>query len=355
LKRIDYLIVGQGLAGSILCYKLLSRGKKVYIVDLPQKNTASKVAAGIFNPITGKRWAKTWMADKIFPYLFEFYSTLEETLDQQFFNPIGIYRPFNTIEQQNEWMGRNTNPIYSKFIDQVNTEPVLSKGGSDKYGGLSLRYAGYIEMSSLLNSFKDYFERHKIYFEDKLLPENISLKKSGVVWKDLHINKIIFCEGIDATRNTFFKWLPFSLVKGELILIKGPFRFNSIIIKGIFVIPMGNGYFKAGATYEKKFQSVKCTDKAREKLANQLQNMFQTPFKIVGQWAGIRPANRDRRPFIGLHPQLQNIGIFNGFGTKGVSLIPYFSELFIESLESDIEMMRDTNISRFFSLYYKSF
>ncbi|HEX6222999.1 MAG TPA: FAD-dependent oxidoreductase, partial [Chryseolinea sp.] len=76
-KQIDFIIVGQGLAGSALALQLLKRGKKILVIDRVVPNTASRVAVGLFNPITGRHMIKTWMADKIFPYLHHFYRDAE--------------------------------------------------------------------------------------------------------------------------------------------------------------------------------------------------------------------------------------------------------------------------------------
>ena len=47
--KIDYIIVGQGLAGTLLAYFLEQSGKSVVFVDNGYKTAATKVAAGIFN------------------------------------------------------------------------------------------------------------------------------------------------------------------------------------------------------------------------------------------------------------------------------------------------------------------
>src|SRR6478609_6743743 len=105
--KVDYLIIGQGLAGSCLALQLLKRGKCVFVFDEPEKNRASLIAAGLFNPVTGKLMTKTWKADKLFDYLHSFYPEAEEFLKSKFYYPFPLYRPFISIEEQNEWMGKS--------------------------------------------------------------------------------------------------------------------------------------------------------------------------------------------------------------------------------------------------------
>src|SRR6478736_7266149 len=103
-RKIDYIIIGQGLAGSCLALQLINRGKSVFVFDEPEKNRASLIAAGLFNPVTGKLMAKTWKADRLFSYLHSFYSEAEKLLNCRFYYPFPLYRPFISVEEQNEWM-----------------------------------------------------------------------------------------------------------------------------------------------------------------------------------------------------------------------------------------------------------
>ncbi|HWB65164.1 MAG TPA: FAD-dependent oxidoreductase, partial [Chitinophagales bacterium] len=64
----DFIIVGQGIAGSMLSWFLLRAGQKVLVIDKYNPSSASNIAAGISNPITGRRFVKTWLADEILPF-----------------------------------------------------------------------------------------------------------------------------------------------------------------------------------------------------------------------------------------------------------------------------------------------
>jgi glycine/D-amino acid oxidase-like deaminating enzyme len=75
---------------------------------------------------------------------------------------------------------------------------------------------------------------------------------------------------------------------------------------------------------------------------------------VVAQEWGIRPTTIDRRPIIGCHPLYKNLVIFNGLGTKGVSLAPYFSAQVAQWLEGKGEILKEVNIKRFNALYSKS-
>ena len=86
-KKVDYIIVGQGLAGSSVAMHLLEWNKTIMVFDDPHPNSASKVAAGLFNPITGKNMVKTWLADETFTYLHHYYASIESKTGSKFFYP----------------------------------------------------------------------------------------------------------------------------------------------------------------------------------------------------------------------------------------------------------------------------
>ena len=159
-SKVDYMIVGQGLAGSAVALQLLERGKHIMVFDEFRKNSASRIAAGLFNPVTGKNQVKTWMADVLFPYLEKFYTRAEQLTKKSFFHPLSIYRPFASIQEQNEWMGKSTDEAYSFFIDEISLESQYSET-NDHFGGMRLKQSGYLNTISYLSSVRDRFEEYE--------------------------------------------------------------------------------------------------------------------------------------------------------------------------------------------------
>ena len=71
------------------------------------------------------------------------------------------------------------------------------------------------------------------------------------------------------------------------------------------------------------------------------------PFEIIDHQAGIRPTVKDRRPLLGVHPAHHQLAIFNGMGTKGVMLAPYFANHLVNHLENDDKLLPEIDIVRF--------
>jgi glycine/D-amino acid oxidase-like deaminating enzyme len=78
----------------------------------------------------------------------------------------------------------------------------------------------------------------------------------------------------------------------------------------------------------------------------QTSRLIKANFSIQQHEAGVRPATADRRPLLGLHPAFPCMGIFNGLGTKGVSIAPYFAAHFADLLLENKQLDQEVSISR---------
>ena len=86
MREAGFIVVGQGIAGSCLALELADRGARVEIVDDGGGSAACLVAAGVINPITGKRLVKSWRSSVAHPRAREFYRSLEARLGKRFFH-----------------------------------------------------------------------------------------------------------------------------------------------------------------------------------------------------------------------------------------------------------------------------
>ena len=118
-------------------------------------------------------------------------------------------------------------------------------------------------------------------------------------------------------------------------------------------MPLSANTFRLGATYSWHELDFAPTQKAKEELIEKYHKLMKPAISVTAHQAGVRPATKDRRPLIGMHPEFQQIGIFNGLGSKGVALAPYFAEQFVDFLVNGKELSPEVNINRFASLYLR--
>ena len=104
--EIDFIVVGQGIAGSCLAYELLERGARTIVYDDGWKSAACTVAAGVINPITGKRLVKSWRSAVAHPYARDFYRALERRIGGVFFHDRKILQLCKSAEEAELWRTR---------------------------------------------------------------------------------------------------------------------------------------------------------------------------------------------------------------------------------------------------------
>ncbi|MBI3218286.1 MAG: FAD-binding oxidoreductase [Bacteroidetes bacterium] len=352
-RKVDFIIVGQGLAGSCLAIRLMTMGKSVWVIDQPENNRCSKVAAGLFNPITGMGIVKTWMAEEIFEELFRFFSSTEVELGASFFYPMHLYRPFQTVEEQNNWMAKTADKGKNRFVKDVYTSAMYPHI-HNLFGGIEVNQSGYLDTNAFLSAVRDRLIARNAYMDANFRHELLRINESGVEYEDVVAEKIIFCSGINSLA-PYFDWLPIRPLKGETLSITFNERPKVIYNKGVYVVPTSeSGTYKAGATYSLTNLSPNCTVEGRQELEDKLSALLKNPYQVQKQEWGIRPTTIDRRPILGPHPEHSNLIIFNGLGTKGVSLAPYFSNQLANWLTQQGEIHKEVNINRFKPLYSRS-
>ena len=170
MKSVDYIIVGQGLAGTLLTHDLLEKKQSVLIIDKPHAAMASKVAAGLFNPVGVKRCIRSWRVDDFLPIAIERYKSLEEKLGTTFLNIKPIFRLFANEDNRKQWQIKCSNEGMDDFIgdfEPSNTYPYLK----DDFGGASISPAGNLEVVKFLDASRLFFKSENCLLEEELKEE----------------------------------------------------------------------------------------------------------------------------------------------------------------------------------------
>ena len=105
-------------------------GYSVQVIDQPKSNSASRIAAGVINPVTGRRIVKTWLIDEVLPFAKMAYSELGKELDIRAISEISILDFFPTpqiteafkkrIAEDPEYLALPDQP--DKWNNQINNE-----------------------------------------------------------------------------------------------------------------------------------------------------------------------------------------------------------------------------------------
>src|SRR5215831_5042312 len=103
MTRVDFVVIGQGLAGTTLAWELRRRGFRVLVVDR-EAGGSSRIAAGLITPVTGKRLAKSWRWDELYPAALAFYRSLEAETGASFFHQRPSVRLFADEAERDEFV-----------------------------------------------------------------------------------------------------------------------------------------------------------------------------------------------------------------------------------------------------------
>jgi glycine oxidase len=347
----DYLLIGQGLAGSVLAYRLMQAGAQVMVLDAENPASASRVAAGIINPITGRNFVKTWLADEAIASAIDFYKQLGEALGVRLFAPPPISWILEDAKMWNDWQAVSAASNTRDYVAEISADKKYADYLHDAQGAAILQPSGRVDLPLFIRSFRDYLLKNNAYRAEKIDYNLLEIvDNQQIVYKDIRAKSVIFCEGAAARLdNPFFSYLPFAPTKGEILTVSipdYPFAEQLIKHKSLLIAALGQDKYWVGASYLRDFADELPTPTERENLATQLRSLWRGDFEIVAQQAALRPTVRDRKPFLGSHPKYANMLIFNGLGAKGTYLAPYFSQKMADYILRGEPLPKEVDIQR---------
>jgi hypothetical protein len=258
-----------------------------------------------------------------------------------------VLRKFFSVEEQNNWFTASDNPLLSPFLSTILV--------TDKFDGVDSPFdygqvlnTGYLDTTIFIDSYRDYLKSNSLLIEDSFEYDQLQFEDDLIVYKNFKAKHIVFAEGFGMHSNPFFNHLPLDGTKGDVLLIKAPkLCFDVIINASVFILPIGNHYFKVGATYNWHDKTATPTEEGRQELIGKLKEIINCDFEIIEHLAGVRPTVRDRRPLLGTHSEHKNMYILNGLGTRGVMLAPYLAKALFEYIEYGKELKPEMDIKRF--------
>lgn len=345
--QIDYLIIGQGICGTMLSWFLKKEGKSFLVIDDNNENSSSKIAAGIINPVTGRRYAYTWMIEDIMPFAVQSYEEMEIYLDLKLVHPKSIIDFFPSPQMRNAFIERlieNDTYLHS-FPDQNHFNQFFNYD----FGCGEIRPAYTIHLQVLLSSWKKKLMEANSIKEEKFEPKDVKIEKGFISYQNITAQKIIFCDGVCGVDNSWFHLLPYAPNKGEALIIECEDLTNEHIFKkGLMLAPLPekNTYW-VGSNYQWEFENDQPSPQFYQHATTLLNGWLRKPYKVLAHKAAVRPATLERRPFVGFHPLFPNVGILNGMGTKGTSLAPFFAHQLTQHLVYNFPIAPEADVHRF--------
>jgi glycine/D-amino acid oxidase-like deaminating enzyme len=292
------------------------------------------------------------MIDELMPFAWEAYTTIGNALQINCIAEKHIIDCFVTPQMRLAFLDRYKND--TQYLSLPGNENDWQQYLQYDFGYGIIHPCYWIDLPLLLARQRAHLVQSQQLLEERFTPEALEVKEDSVTYKNITARKIIFCDGVTGFNNSYFSNLPYAASKGEALLVEIPgMPATHIIKKGYSLVPWSQNtagkenIFWLGSTYLWEFEDANPSPGFYQFAQNWLNQTLKMPFTIIDHLAAVRPATLERRPFVGLHPIHNNIGILNGMGTKGCSLAPYFSHQLVNHLLYNTPISADADVQRF--------
>lgn len=342
---IDFIIVGNGLAGISFAEIALQNNKSIFVFD-NNSQPSSRVAGGLYNPVVLKRFSEVWKAKEQIDFAFPLYHNIQSKLNVVFDFELPILRKLFSVEEQNNWFQAADKLNLAPFLDsKLVTRSYESIASPFHYG--KVNFTGYLEISILIEAYQIFLNSINSFSVDTFDYNAIKFLEDEIQYKNIKAKHIVFAEGFGLHANPYFNNLPLDGTKGELLIIKAPnLKLDAVVKSSVFILPIGNDLYKVGATYDWTDKTNTPTEEGKQELVEKLSELISCDFEVIQHFAGVRPTVKDRRPLVGthiIHPQLH---VLNGLGTRGVMLGPYLANQLFQYIENKIPLEKEIDIIR---------
>lgn len=312
------------------------------IIDRGERITASRIAAGLITPLTGRRLARTTRYDECYRQASAFYRRIEVEQNLQLLTEKSAIRIFVDEEERRLFEQKFSS-------DDIDITAMTNEQG--QLFGIEMRNAARLNVRRFLDHTRAYFSSLGQYLKADLhADEDIQVTEDRVSVASLDIgsNAVVFCQGWQPSSNRWFPDIPDGPAKGEILRVKlSSYDDNKVVHRGVWIVPDlcedHLGRFLVGATYDRHQLNQEPTASGRQELLNGLQQITQATPEVTEHVAAVRAGTKRRKPILGQHPEHDRVFVLNGLGSRGSLLAPVAGDILKNMLlgEAVNEDLRD--------------
>ncbi|MFT3704233.1 MAG: FAD-dependent oxidoreductase [Agriterribacter sp.] len=323
----EYLIIGLGIAGTLLSFELISQGKSVIVIDDPSIPKASLVAGAIINPVNVSKWALAKHNANAISTALHTYRRMQDFLRCECIAETTLWSFHEDKAKQQ--LFEKEKPAFVSYMPSL-TEADMTfaqKHFAGNDGFVKIKPVWRINASVLLSAWRNYLLYRNLLIEGHFDATYLNITSQKVTYKTIEANHITFCEGSKGMQNPFFKNLPFTKNRGEALLLSIPDLPSSNIYHcGIRLIPLQNDLFWCGSNYQWEFNDLSPDINWRTITEKKLKKWLTHSFTIVDHMVAERPTTAGQISFADVHPDMLRMAILNGLGTRGFSAGPLLAK-----------------------------
>ena len=352
--QIDFLIIGQGLAGSTLAVELLNHGKSILVVDRQDGGGSTRVAAGLITPLTGKGMNPAWRQDECLQKAKVFYRDLEKQSGRKLYHQMPVMRVFGSEKEREKWRAK------AQEQDKWAHELEKVEGPfAHQHGGIEMPDGAWLDTLAFLHVVRDKLIDAGAWREAAFNEEDVIFDEGKVKWQDVVADKVILCQGAYGLSGIegydgWFSKVAHRSAKGEILNLwvdglDDSKRYHS---RG-WLAPREGGLWKAGSNYDWKNLDFTPTQEGKAEVLEMLATWIDlgegrdVPMEVIEHEAGVRPIIRNSKPLVGFHPEMPQVGFFNGLGSKGSLMSPAVAEHFAAHLSGECDLDQELSLANF--------
>ena len=340
MKKVDYIIVGDGYAALFFAHQLIKNNKSFYLFS-EGKKSASFVSAGIINPAVLKRFTTFWLAQEQIDSLKKTLSEIEGYTHKNYLIEKPILRVFHDEKEKELWL-KKSNEISFLSNDFIKINSIKNPFGCGK-----VNHSARLNVRDFFTDLINFLEQNSHLIKEKF--DYNLVKTENSTYKNIQFKNIIFAEGMAVKENPYFSEIPVEANKGHHLEVKLSEKIEDdfTIKKKHFIFPLNENTYYYGGTYDREQIHHKIDNSAVEKLINALAEFYPNDFEVTQVKFGFRPTVKDRRPIVGAHSEFKNFYVFNGLGARGILNGNYFAINLYNHLENGEEIHPEVDLKRF--------
>ena len=340
MKKVDYIIVGDGYAALFFAHQLIKNNKSFYLFS-EGKKSASFVSAGIINPAVLKRFTTFWLAQEQIDSLKKTLSEIEGYTHKNYLIEKPILRVFHDEKEKELWLKK------SSEISFLSNDFIKINSIKNPFGCGKVNHSARLNVRDFFTDLMNYLEQNSHLIKEKF--DYNLVKTENSTYKNIQFKNIIFAEGMAVKENPYFSEIPVEANKGHHLEVKLSEKIEDdfTIKKKHFIFPLNENTYYYGGTYDREQTHHKIDNSAVEKLINALAEFYPNDFEVTQVKFGFRPTVKDRRPIVGAHSEFKNFYVFNGLGARGILNGNYFAINLYNHLENGEEIHPEVDLKRF--------
>lgn len=352
-QNIDILIIGGGISGLLTARELRRAGREVTILDKSViGREASWAGGGILLPIYPWRQAAA-ISDLVIHSLQSYPVLSSELKDATGIDP--EWQPCGMLIAKN--------PDYASAVHWCQTRQIAYQDApatmreslnTQPEQPLWLPDIAQVRNPRLLKSLSSYLRQQDVRFIENVDITGIEIHERQLstlktTAHNFKPNQVVVCAG--AWTAELLKTclpqssiqLPIQPVRGQMLLFDAkPDTLKYMILDGDhYLIPRRDGKIIAGSTVEQVGFEKITTSEAKEKLYQFATDLLPTlkNYPVCEHWAGLRPGSPEGIPYIGFHPDIDNLSINAGHFRNGLVMGPASARLL-----ADLILQRPTQL-----------